>query len=60
MDTSAWVTRPERPKCVKDEVKRPEGPQLEVGVRRAPTLLVVNNCFLFKKDPAIRLAIELL
>ena len=22
----AWVTRPERPKGVKDEVKRPEGP----------------------------------
>ena len=22
---SAWVTRPERPKAVKDEVKRPEG-----------------------------------
>ena len=22
----AWVTRPERPKAVKDEVKRPEGP----------------------------------
>ena len=34
MDTSAWVTRPERPKGAKDEVKeaqraksRPEGPQ---------------------------------
>ena len=32
----AWVTRPERPKGAKDEVKRPEGPQLEVGARRAP------------------------
>ena len=25
-DASAWVTQPERPKGVKDEVKRPEGP----------------------------------
>ena len=25
MDTYAWVTRPERPKGAKDEVKRPEG-----------------------------------
>ena len=24
----AWVTRPERPKGVKDEVKRPEGPPI--------------------------------
>ena len=24
--TGPWVTRPERPKGVKDEVKRPEGP----------------------------------
>ena len=24
--TFAWVTRPERPKGAKDEVKRPEGP----------------------------------
>ena len=26
MVTFAWVTRPERPKGAKDEVKRPEGP----------------------------------
>ena len=32
--------RPEHPKGAKDEVKRPEGPQLEVGARRAPRLLV--------------------
>ena len=31
-----WFARPERPKGAKDEVKRPEGPQLEVGARRAP------------------------
>ena len=24
----AWVTRPERPKGVKDEVKRPQGPPI--------------------------------
>ena len=40
MDTSAWVTRPERPKGVKDEVK--EAQRLEVGSRRAPKLLVLN------------------
>ena len=34
-----WVTRPERPKGVKDEVK-PKGRQLEVGAQRAPKLLV--------------------
>ena len=27
----AWVTRTERPKGAKEEVKRPEGLQLEVG-----------------------------
>ena len=26
--TDAWVTRPERPKGGKDEVKRPEGPPI--------------------------------
>ena len=37
----AWVTRPERPKGAKDEVKRPEkGLHLEIGARRAPRLLV--------------------
>ena len=38
-----WVTRPERPKGAKDEVKRgPKGRKLEVGARRAPKLLVKN------------------
>ena len=59
MDTSAWVTRPERPKGVKDVIKqarraqsRPEGPKagpkgrnLEVGARRAPRLLVKYKVF---------------
>ena len=26
-----WVTQPERPKCVKDKVKRPKALQLDVG-----------------------------
>ena len=34
----AWVTRPERPKGAKDEVKQAEN-QLEVGARRVPRLL---------------------
>ena len=38
--TVTWVTRPESPKGTKDEVKRPEGLQLEVEARRAPRLLV--------------------
>ena len=33
----AWVTRPERPKGAKDEVKGPEGPPTR---SRAPRLLV--------------------
>ena len=33
----SWVTRPERPKNAKNEVK------LEVGARRAPQLLVDNK-----------------
>ena len=48
----AWVTRPERPKGAKDEVKEarrakrgPKGRRLEVGARRAPKLLVS-----YKKD----------
>ena len=43
-----WVTRPERPKGAKDEVKMPEGQKvgpmgrkLEVGAQRAPSLLVL-------------------
>ena len=43
MDTSAWVTRPERPKGAKDEVKGgPKGRTLEVGAQRAPKLLVLH------------------
>ena len=48
MDTSAWVTRPERPKGAKDAKTRRtksgglKGLQLEVGARRAPRLLVSN------------------
>ena len=34
----AWVTRPERPKGAKDEVKRPEGP---------PKLLVLYKMLTF-------------
>ena len=48
--TVAWVTRPERPKGAKDEVKQalgpnagPKGRKLEVGAQRAPRLLVTNN-----------------
>ena len=45
-----WVTRPERPKGAKDEVKRsPKGRKLEVGARRAPKLLVVNKPSLYKR-----------
>ena len=33
--TVAWVTRPERPKGVKDAIK-------QVGARRAPRLLVIS------------------
>ena len=36
---SAWVKQPERPKGVKDEVKRPKGLQLEVRAQMAPILL---------------------
>ena len=42
-----WVTRPERPKGPKDEVKQArrakrvaEGHQLEIGAQRAPRFLV--------------------
>ena len=50
MDTSAWVTRPERPKGGKDEVKeargakrRPEGLQIRSwGPEGPPKLLVAN------------------
>ena len=41
--TDAWVTRPERPKGVKDVIKqtwRAQSRSLEVGARRAPRLLV--------------------
>ena len=45
--SSAWVTRLECPKGVKDEVKQAqrakrvaEGHQLEIGVQRAPRFLV--------------------
>ena len=49
MDTSAWIRRPERPKNAKDEVKQgpklaqTKGRKLEVGPRRGPRLLVINN-----------------
>ena len=43
MDTAAWVTRPERPKGAKDEVKqarraqsRPEGPQARSRAPEGP------------------------
>ena len=48
--SSAWVTRLECPKGVKDEVKQArrakrvaEGHQLEIGAQRAPRFLVINN-----------------
>ena len=47
--SSAWVTRLECPKGVKDEVKQArrakrvaEGHQLEIGAQRAPRFLVIN------------------
>ena len=50
--SSAWVTRLECPKGVKDEVKQArrakrvaEGHQLEIGAQRAPRFLVKDNCF---------------
>ena len=33
--------------CAKEEVKRPEGLQLEVGAQRAPRLLVLHNFYLY-------------
>ena len=49
--SSAWVTRLECPKGVKDEVKQArrakrvaEGHQLEIGAQRAPRFLVSHNC----------------
>ena len=51
--SSAWVTRLECPKGVKDEVKQArrakrvaEGHQLEIGAQRAPRFLVMymNRC----------------
>ena len=49
--SSAWVTRLECPKGVKDEVKQArrskrvaEGHQLEIGAQRAPRFLV---CYIF-------------
>ena len=53
MDTSAWVTRPERPKGGKDEVKeargakrRPEGLQIRSwGPEGPPKLLVAYNAY---------------
>ena len=51
--SSAWVTRLECPKGVKDEVKQArrakrvaEGHQLEIGAQRAPRFLV---CYNFEK-----------
>ena len=50
MDTSARVTRPERPKGGKDEVKeargakrRPEGPQIRISGPEGPPKLLVAN-----------------
>ena len=40
--TVAWVTRPERPKGVKEGIKQAQS-NLEVGPRRAPRLLVFFN-----------------
>ena len=48
--SSAWVTRLECPKGVKDEVTQArrakrvaEGHQLEIGAQRAPRFLVIHN-----------------
>ena len=41
----ACVPWPERPKGAKDMSRGPKGLQLEVGARRAPTLLVYINLF---------------
>ena len=50
MMSSAWVTRLECPKGVKDEVKQArrakrvaEGHQLEIGAQRAHRFLVLHN-----------------
>ena len=53
MDTSAWVTRPERPKGAKDEVKqarraqsRPEGPQARSRAPEGPqtsSLMILHS-----------------
>ena len=39
--TVTWVTRPERPKGAKDEVKRPQGPPARSRGPEGPRLLVV-------------------
>ena len=43
----AWVTRPERPKGAKDEVKRPEGPPIRSRGPEGPPdfqyLIILNN-----------------
>ena len=67
----AWVTRPERPKGVKDEVKdarraksRPEGPPTRSRARRAHRLLVYD-IFQSKfqaldlSEPRVRLVLQL-
>ena len=48
--SSAWVTRLECPKGVKDEVKQAQrakrvakGHQLEIGAQRAPIFLVIHK-----------------
>ena len=39
----ACVPWPERPKGAKDKSRGPKSLELEVGARRAPKLLVINN-----------------
>ena len=41
-DADAWVTRPERRKGEKSEVKQAQSRQLEVGFQGAPRLQVIT------------------
>ena len=43
--TFAWVTRPERPKGAKDEVKRPEGPPTRSQGPEGPLTSSIGNIF---------------
>ena len=59
--SSAWVTRLECPKGVKDEVKQArrakrvaEGHQLEIGAQRAPRFLVISISIINYKSLSVK------